>query len=207
MSRGGRRHPVARCAGLRPPPDPLSGFSEDPLTARRDRRRDQYRSDCRMAGGTTTGNNTDLALCGTGACARPPRGDPRRLNRAPTPLPDCFARCRQHISILYYKNYFSNIKSKKARLRDALVSYEGLTNSIRPLFTHETRGAISPVCYAQKLSPQINVELVGGLEVFGWDRCASHLHIALVLSSLYGIGDARRKTWGKDLRDAMERRL
>jgi hypothetical protein len=29
------------------------------------------------------------------------------------------------------KNYFSNIKSKETRLRGALVSYEGLTNSIR----------------------------------------------------------------------------
>ena len=37
------------------------------------------------------------------------------------------------MTIFYYKNYFSNIKSKEARLRGALVSYEGLTNSIRPL--------------------------------------------------------------------------
>ena len=99
-------------------------------------------------------------------------------------------------------------KSLESNVVTAAVSHGNrMTNSIPPFSTHETRGAISPVCYAQKLSPQINVELVGGLEVFGWDKCASHFHIALVLSSLYGIGDARRKTWGKDLRDAMERRL
>jgi len=38
------------------------------------------------------------------------------------------------MAIFYYKNYFSNIKSKEARLRGALVSYEGLTNSIRAFF-------------------------------------------------------------------------
>jgi hypothetical protein len=37
----------------------------------------------------------------------------------------------------------------------------------RPLSAHETRGAILPVCHAQKLSPAINVELVDGREVFG----------------------------------------
>jgi hypothetical protein len=132
MPCGRRRDPVARRAGLRPPPDPLSGLRENTPPARGQRRRDQYRSDCRVAGGTTTGYNTDLALCGTGAYACPPRGAPRRLNRAPTPLPDCFARCGQHISIFYYNNYFRYIKSRKACLRGAFVSYEGLTNSIRP---------------------------------------------------------------------------
>jgi hypothetical protein len=54
----------------------------------------------------------------------------------------------------------------------------GLTNSIRPLSTHETRGAIFPPCHAQKLSPQINVELVDGEEVFGRhaDRITSQPH-------------------------------
>jgi hypothetical protein len=36
-----------------------------------------------------------------------------------------------------------------------------------PLSAHEIRGAILPVLHAQKLSPSINVELVGSLEVFG----------------------------------------
>jgi hypothetical protein len=36
-----------------------------------------------------------------------------------------------------------------------------------PLLVHETRGAILPVCYAQKLSPPINVELEDDQEVFG----------------------------------------
>ena len=39
------------------------------------------------------------------------------------------------MAIFYYKNHFSNIKSKEARLRGAFVSYEGLTNSIRLLDT------------------------------------------------------------------------
>jgi hypothetical protein len=37
----------------------------------------------------------------------------------------------------------------------------------RPLSAHETRGAILPAEPAQKLSPEINVELVDGQEVFG----------------------------------------
>src|SRR5262249_22241012 len=37
----------------------------------------------------------------------------------------------------------------------------------RPLFAHDARVVILPVERAQQLSPQINVELVGSLEVFG----------------------------------------
>src|SRR5262245_51927588 len=88
MSRGDRRDPLARRAGLRPAPDPLSGFREDPLAARGHRRRDQYRSAGRLAGGTATGHDADLAFCGTGTCTRPVLGTPRRLNRAYIPLPD-----------------------------------------------------------------------------------------------------------------------
>src|SRR6266849_5461142 len=131
MSCGGRRDPVARRAGLRSTTDPLSGLRENPLAACGNRCRDQYRSDYRLVGGTATGHDADLALCGPGAFARPALGDPRRLSRSHTPLPDCFARCRQHISILYYKNYLCNTKSREARLGGALVPYEGLTNSIR----------------------------------------------------------------------------
>jgi hypothetical protein len=78
------------------------------------------------------------------------------------------------------------------------------TEKKRPLFTHETQGANYPACYAQKLSPSINVELVVGLEVFGWAECAGHLYIALVLSFIYGIGDALSKSLDKDLRNPME---
>ena len=42
----------------------------------------------------------------------------------------------------------------------------GLTNSIRPLLVHETRGAMVTAKRVQKLSPSMNVELVGGQEVF-----------------------------------------
>jgi hypothetical protein len=45
---------------------------------------------------------------------------------------------------------------------------------------------------------------VYGREVFGWDECAGHLYIALVLSFIYGIGDALIKSLDKDLRNAME---
>jgi hypothetical protein len=53
-------------------------------------------------------------------------------------------------------------------------------NSIRPLSAHETRGAMLPASRAQKLSLQINVELVVGLEVFGQhtDRIASQPPLA-----------------------------
>jgi hypothetical protein len=37
----------------------------------------------------------------------------------------------------------------------------------RPLSAHEPRGAMLPAPRAQKLSLQINVELVGSQEVFG----------------------------------------
>src|SRR4030095_17095971 len=107
------------------------GFRENALTARSHCRRDQYRSDCRVAGGTSTGPDADLALCGTGPCARPALGAPRCLSAIHTPLPDCFAQYRQHISVLYYKNYYCNTKSREARLGGALVSYKGLTNSMR----------------------------------------------------------------------------
>jgi hypothetical protein len=40
-------------------------------------------------------------------------------------------------------------------------------NSIRPLFVHDMRGAILPAERAQKLSAQINVELVDGPKGFG----------------------------------------
>ena len=49
-------------------------------------------------------------------------------------------------------------------VQEQLIS--GLTNSIRPLSVHEPRGAISLAYPAQQLSPEINVVLVVGLEVF-----------------------------------------
>jgi len=146
MSCGSRRHPVARRAGLWPATDPLSGLREDPLAARGRRRRDQYRPDCRLAGGASTGDDPDLALCGTGACTRPARGDSRRLNRVHTLLPNFFARFGWHISIFYYKNYFSHTQSREAYLEGALVFYEGLTNSIRPLTRQARDPATGPAC-------------------------------------------------------------
>jgi hypothetical protein len=41
-----------------------------------------------------------------------------------------------------------------------------MTNSIRPLLVHETRGAMVTAKRVQKLSTSMNVELVGGQEVF-----------------------------------------
>src|SRR5262249_11096097 len=86
-------------------PNQLSGHREDPLAARGHRRRDQYRSACRLAGGAAPGHDADLALCGPGACARPVLGDPLRLNRTHTPLSDFSVQCRLHMAILYYRNY------------------------------------------------------------------------------------------------------
>src|SRR5262249_35518016 len=40
-------------------------------------------------------------------------------------------------------------------------------NSTRPLSVHDTRGTILSVQRAQILSPEMNVELMGGYEVFG----------------------------------------
>src|SRR5215510_11088696 len=117
MPGGGRRDAVARCAGLRPTTEPLSGFRENTFAARGHRRGDQHRSACRLAGGTATGQDADLALCGTGACARPVLGEPLRLNRAHTPLPDFFAQCRQHISILYYCNNLCSTKKQISTYR------------------------------------------------------------------------------------------
>jgi len=48
------------------------------------------------------------------------------------------------MSIFYYNNYFRYIKSRKACLRGAFVSYEGLTNSIRAF----SRTSCSPGAYA-----------------------------------------------------------
>jgi hypothetical protein len=50
---------------------------------------------------------------------------------------------------------------------DHLKLFLGLTNSIRPLLRHTPRSHILEPNPAQKLSPAINVELVGSLEVFG----------------------------------------
>src|SRR5262245_65757644 len=36
----------------------------------------------------------------------------------------------------------------------------GFANSIRPFSVHQPRGALSPACHVQKLSLQINVELI-----------------------------------------------
>ena len=89
------------------------------------------------------------------------------LSSAHTPLPDFFARCRQRMAIFYDKNSFCHVSGREAGLEGALVYYKRMTNSIRPLLVHATRGAILPVRYAQKLSPPINVELGDDQEVFG----------------------------------------
>jgi hypothetical protein len=96
---------------------------------------------------------------------------------------------------------------QRRHMRGTIFGNLGLTNSIRPLLRHTLSSPILVPDYAQQLSPQINVELGGGPEVFGWDRCAGHLCSMLMLSSIYSLGDALRKTLGKNLRNAMERRL
>ena len=124
MSCGSRRHPGARRAGLWPATDPLSGLREDPLAARGHRRRDQYRPDCRLAGGASTGDDPDLALCGTGACTRPARGDfpPSEPRTHSSPQ---FLRSVWAYFYFYYKNYFSHTQSREAYLEGAPVFYEG----------------------------------------------------------------------------------
>jgi hypothetical protein len=72
-------------------------------------------------------------------------------------------------------------QAEKLGLEGALVYYERMTNSIRPLLRHTLSSPILVPDYAQQLSPQINVELGGGPEVFGWDRCAGHLCSMLML--------------------------
>src|SRR5262249_62300448 len=80
-----------------PAAHPVSGRGEDPLPACRDRCRDQYRPDCRVARRAPAGQDTHLTLCGTGTCTRRALGNPLCLNRAPPPRPDAFASCRQYI--------------------------------------------------------------------------------------------------------------
>src|SRR5215510_13104972 len=133
MPGGGRRDAVARCAGLRPTTEPLSGFRENTFAARGHRRGDQHRSACRLAGGTATGQDADLALCGTGACARPVLGDPLRLNRAHTPLPDFFAQCRQPISILYYCNNLCSTKKQISTSRGYFSLLRGVDQQYPPV--------------------------------------------------------------------------
>jgi len=43
-----------------------------------------------------------------------------------------------------------------------------MTNSIRPFLRHTLSRPILALDHARKLSPPINVELVGRLAVFGW---------------------------------------
>jgi hypothetical protein len=88
------------------------------------------------------------------------------LSSAHTPLPDFFARCRQRIAIFYDKNSFCHVSGREAGLEGALVYYKRMTNSIRPLYRHTPSSPILVPNRARKLSPQINVELVVGLEVF-----------------------------------------
>jgi len=57
------------------------------------------------------------------------------------------------MSIFYYNNYFRYIKSRKACLRGAFVSYEGLTNSIRPLRVHWQRYPFTTDWRVQKVIP------------------------------------------------------
>jgi hypothetical protein len=64
-------------------------------------------------------HDPDLALCGAGACARPPLRDLLDLSSAHilssvhTPRADFFAQCKRRISIFYYKNYFYHVQGKK----------------------------------------------------------------------------------------------
>lgn len=67
---------------------------------------------------------------------------------------------------LLQKRCFWHVQSREARLGGALVYSERMTNSIRPLLVHETRGAMVTAKRVQKLSTSMNVELVGGQEVF-----------------------------------------
>src|SRR5262249_6825026 len=85
--------------------------------------------------------------------------------RAHTPLPDCFAQCRQHISIFYYKNYYCNTKSREARLGGALVSYEGLTNSIRSVAGRSAGTPWRDGYPVQKIRPQTPA-LLENIQIF-----------------------------------------
>src|SRR5215475_7498067 len=139
MPGGGRRDAVARRAGLRPTTEPLSGFRENTFAAHGHRRGDQHRSACRLAGGTATGQDADLALCGTGACARPVLGEPLRLNRAHTPLPDFFAQCRQPISILYYCNNLCSTKKQRSTSRGYFSLLRGVDQQYPGVFQYWPR--------------------------------------------------------------------
>src|SRR5262245_52759206 len=63
------------------------------------------------------------------------------------------------------------LKAKKLRESNIVTAAVSLgnrmTNSIRPFSAHETCGAMLPAPRAQKLSLQINVELLGSQEVCG----------------------------------------
>ena len=55
---------------------------------------------------------------------------------------------------------------------------KGVDQQYPPVSVHATRGVISSACHVQKLSPLINVELVGSEEVFG--RHADGVRLAAV---------------------------
>jgi len=67
------RHPVARRAGLRAAPHPLSGIAKNTRAARRHCGRYQSGAAGGLVRGAPTGNNVDVALCGAGACGISPR--------------------------------------------------------------------------------------------------------------------------------------
>ena len=72
-------------------------------------------------------------------------------------------RCPHRLNLSFRSGRSCALPNVKA-LKDKGLEF---ANSIRPLSTHETRGAFLPVWRAQKLSPQINVEFVAGQEVLG----------------------------------------
>src|SRR5215475_433688 len=72
-------------------------------------------------------------------------------------------RCPRRLNLSSQSSRSCTLPNIKA-LKDKDLEF---SNSIRPLFTHETREAILPVCHAQKPSPPINVKFMAVQQVCG----------------------------------------
>src|SRR5262249_27486785 len=128
-----RRDAVAGGARLWAASDPVLGGGENPSPARGHRRRDQSRSDCRVAGGAATSADADLALRCARSRLRHPRGDTTCAD-SHCPAWSC-DRLQKHPLKLFFTTKIVSVVHcwKKRRVRPLPQAGASLTSPVKDM--------------------------------------------------------------------------